>query len=93
MTYKGDFVKNKRTGFGCLYDEKGNLRYKGMWKDNHGEGLGAVYGEGCRKIWEGIFKRGKMTENGKLYLSKGPSQDDHQKEDFDVTPVKRLKLH
>ena len=32
--YVGEFSKNKKSGFGKLYDKGGDLKYEGFWKNN-----------------------------------------------------------
>lgn len=67
--YKGDFLKDKRTGYGSYYDiirkDTANLRirYTGQWKDGEYHGHGKLYkDDGKTVIYEGEFKNGKEVK-------------------------------
>lgn len=61
LTYDGEFVDGKRSGFGEEY-ENGELVYRGEFAYNAYEGEGEQYSEG-RLTYSGTYKSGKLDGN------------------------------
>ena len=63
--FKGNYLNNKKNGFGKLYENK-KLIYEGDFRNDKYNGIGKCFKDG--ELYEGYFQNGKFTGKGKYYV-------------------------
>lgn len=57
-SYDGEYLDDKRNGFGVCYYKEGNINYVGNWVDGRREGCGVGY-----RLSDGTMHAGKWSDN------------------------------
>ena len=65
--FKGNYLNNKKNGFGKLYENK-KLIYEGDFRNDKYNGIGKCFKDGG--VYKGNFKNGKLCGLGKFYVKK-----------------------
>lgn len=69
-TYCGDWIENKREGYGTQIFKSG-LRYEGMWSNDRMEGEGVMYNTEGKVIYRGEYMNSKQQGYGTAYDDNG----------------------
>ena len=76
ITYEGEYVNNKKTGYGKEYYSNGNVSYEGNWVDDSFYGEGINYYENGIIEFNGLYERGKKNGFGTSYFEDGSKKSE-----------------
>mmetsp|Transcript_19619 Transcript_19619/g.27377 ORF Transcript_19619/g.27377 Transcript_19619/m.27377 type:complete len:906 (+) Transcript_19619:95-2812(+) len=64
--YQGNFLNNKREGYGVLYDTDGKIEYDGFWKNDKRDGAGTWNDYKTETTYKGEWKNDEYHGKGSL---------------------------